>query len=602
MNGNAVKVDQQTGQPITIDLPARLPDILSAVIVLTNSEINSSNISMRPVSLCLVALACIFTCPYAFSSSSVSEHLSRAGNDRRHEVKAQKRELSLYIDPGDRRQVIQGFGASDAWSCQFVGKNWPLKKRERMADLLFSRDLDRNGDPKGIGLSLWRFYIGAGSAEQGVSSGIPSEWRRAECFENSDGSYDWGKQEGQRWFLQAARRRGVEKFLAFTIAPPVFLSANGKAWSNSGSSMNIRPGKLADYAEFLVNVLKHLQEDEEIEFDYLSPVNEPQWDWGPPARQEGTGALNTEVAAFVRLLSERLSARKLKTEIAFGEAARLNYLYDDGCSGRDRQIHAFFDAGSPLYVGNLPNVARIISGHSYFTTSPVTVLNNTRARLRRELKEVADPPTFWQSEYCPLGNNSGEINGDGRDLGMRSALYVAYVIHHDLTTADAGSWQWWLAVSPHDYKDGLVYIDNGTPGDLTTTKYDGFVRPSKILWALGNYSRFVRPGMRRVEARIKELTPAADLTNSLMASAYVDPTGGKLVIVIVNRLNSEKRIALRGPPLSTGPASSFFVKGNTFTTWTTSATKSLKRGSARADNILVEPRSVVTLTASITSR
>jgi hypothetical protein len=308
------------------------------------------------------------------------------------------------------------------------------------------------------------------------------------------------------------------------------------------------------------------------------------------------------VAAFVRLLSERLSARKLRTEIALGEAAQLDYLYGGGNSGRDRQIYAFFDRRSPLYVGDLPNVARLISGHSYFTTSPVAVLTNTRAKLKHELKGMADPPTFWQSEFCPLGDNSGEIKGDGRDLGIRSALYVAYVIHHDLTIADAASWQWWLAVSAHDFKDGLVYIDNGTPGNLTTTKYDGFVRPSKILWALGNYSRFVRPGMRRVEARIEEPTPTADLTNSLMASAYVDPTGGNLVIVIVNRLNSGKRVALRGPSLSTGPASSFFVKGNTFTTWTTSATKSLKRGRAKADDILIEPRSVVTLTASIASR
>lgn len=566
---------------------------------LTNSETNSSNISMRLINLCLIALACVFNCPVAFSFTSVSEHLPRETNHRGHAIKAQKPKLSLYVDPGDRKQAIEGFGASDAWSCQFVGKNWPLEKRERIAELLFSRDVDRNGDPKGIGLSLWRFYIGAGSAEQGPSSGIPSEWRRAECFETSDGSYDWSKQQGQRWFLQAGRRRGVEKFLAFTIAPPVFMSANGKAWSNSGSSMNILPGKLADYADFLVNVLEHFQKSEGITFNYLSPVNEPQWDWGPPAKQEGTGALNTEVAAFVRLLSERLSARQLKTEIALGEAARLDYLYADGCSGRDMQVDAFFGPESPLYIGNLPNIARLISGHSYFTTSPVTVLNDTRTRLKDKLKRIADPPAFWQSEYCVLGTNDGEINGNGRDLGIRSALYVAYVIHHDLTVAGAGSWQWWLAISPHNYKDGLVYIDNGVPGNLTATKLNGFVRPSKTLWALGNYSRFVRPGMRRVEARIEDRTSTVDLTNSLMASAYVHPTGSKLVIVIVNYLNSEKRIALRGPSLSTGPASSFFIKGNTFITWTTSATKSLKRGYARADDILIEPRSVVTLTASI---
>ncbi len=33
---------------------------------------------------------------------------------------------------------------------------------------------------------------------------------------------------------------------------------------------------------------------------------------------------------------------------------------------------------------------------------------------------------------------------------------MARVIHYDLTVGGASSWQWWLAVSPYDYKDGLV--------------------------------------------------------------------------------------------------------------------------------------------------
>src|SRR5690606_39927671 len=77
-----------------------------------------------------------------------------------------------------------------------------------------------DGSPEGIGLSLWRFNIGAGSFEQGVASGIRTDWRREECFLNADGSYDWKKQQGQQWFLNAARERGVKYTLGFSIAPP----------------------------------------------------------------------------------------------------------------------------------------------------------------------------------------------------------------------------------------------------------------------------------------------------------------------------------------------------------------------------------------------
>lgn len=70
-------------------------------------------------------------------------------------------------------QTMDYFGASDAWSMQFIGL-WPQEKRERIADWLFSTENDADGKPKGIGLSLWRFNVGAGSAEQGEASQIAS--------------------------------------------------------------------------------------------------------------------------------------------------------------------------------------------------------------------------------------------------------------------------------------------------------------------------------------------------------------------------------------------------------------------------------------------
>ena len=47
-------------------------------------------------------------------------------------------------------QTIHNFGASDAWSCQYVG-NWPEEQKNKVADLLFSMEENTNGSPKGIG-------------------------------------------------------------------------------------------------------------------------------------------------------------------------------------------------------------------------------------------------------------------------------------------------------------------------------------------------------------------------------------------------------------------------------------------------------------------
>src|SRR5690606_1413546 len=105
---------------------------------------------------------------------------------------SEEKSIVFEINSAAPQQVIHNFGASDAWSCQFVGRNWPLEKRDQIADLLFSREFDQDGNPKGIGLTLWRFNIGAGSAGQGAASDIGDEWRRAESFLASDGTYDWG--------------------------------------------------------------------------------------------------------------------------------------------------------------------------------------------------------------------------------------------------------------------------------------------------------------------------------------------------------------------------------------------------------------------------
>ena len=99
------------------------------------------------------------------------------------------------IQPTQPHQTIDCFSASDGWSMQFIGL-WPEAVRNQVADWLFSTENDANGQPKGIGLSLWRFNVGAGSAEQGEASQIGSPWTRGECFLNADGSYNWDKQEG----------------------------------------------------------------------------------------------------------------------------------------------------------------------------------------------------------------------------------------------------------------------------------------------------------------------------------------------------------------------------------------------------------------------
>lgn len=498
--------------------------------------------------------------------------------------------LQVRVDTNTAYQVIDGFGASDAWQCAFVGKNWPESKRERIADLLFSQEVDAVGNPKGIGLSLWRFNIGGGTAEQGQASDIGNLWRRAECFQNPDGSYDWTKQAGQQWFLRAARQRHVERFLAFVNSPPVHLTRNGKGYALTNQPyLNVRPGRLDRYAAFLADVMEHFQQ-QGMPFDYLSPFNEPQWAWDEPG-QEGTPAQNIELQALVHYLSRELSQRKLPTQLVLGEAGTIGHacmpmekFMKFDTSGRDAQAQFFFSPASPFYVGNLPNVAPLISAHDYHSVWPLDKQVEYRQMLHQALAAVDPQLGYWQSEYCILEPANAEMpGGGGRDLGMDTALYIARLIHHDLTLAQARSWQWWTALSEVDFKDGLIYLDDGSAGangrtgpETASLMRDGAVRESKLLWALGNYARFVRPGMRRVGCTLE---PAQSYVDGVLASAYLG-SGGRRVILLVN-LSRETRHCDLG---ATGPLD----------VYTTSASASLEKSGQTGADVVLPARSVVT--------
>lgn len=439
------------------------------------------------------------------------------------------------VDTQHRHQVIDNFGASDAWTAQFFGQ-WPDSKRNDMADLLFSLEKDAQGKPKGIGLSIWRFNIGAGSAEQGDSSYIPDITRRAECFQLPNGSYDWSKQAGQRWFLKAAKERGVKQFLAFNISPPIHMTRNGLAGNKFGTNdgtLNIKTDKYNHFADFLATVVDELGKREGINFQYLSPFNEPEWNWDAIS-QEGTPALNSEIAKTVRLLDKKFSEKNLQTQILVSESGQYDYLYKKNTNlpGRDNQIASYFDANSKDFIGDLKHVPHLVVGHSYWTTQN-DVLFEKRNELRKELDKYK--LNFWQTELCIMGNDKEVGGGEKKDLSMKTALYVARVIHHDLCIANASAWQWWLAMSNSDYKDGLIYASPNA--DLT----DGTFTDSKLLWALGNYSRFIRPGSFRVD-----VASSVNVNDSqgLMVSSYINEADRELISVVVNYAQDAKDMHL----------------------------------------------------------
>ncbi|MFN8205955.1 MAG: glycoside hydrolase family 30 protein [Bacteroidales bacterium] len=431
-----------------------------------------------------------------------------------------KAQVRVRLMPEETFQTIQGFGASGAWSNLLINR-WNDTERERVADWLFSCEQPTDSTCRGIGLSVWRFNLGAGSTEQGDKSLIGDPFRRAECFLDSGGKYNFDKQAGDQWMLRAAALSGVNTITLFVNSPPVSLTRNGKAFAAVCGTCNLDPQQYESYTDYLMQSILHFRK-QGIDIDYISPFNEPEWGWCQRDGQEGCPYTTQEIAAITRILNRKLVEQGLETRIQLPESGLLLFA-NSGYHfkpGRQNEINAFFHLRKKTYVGDLPKVAPQVCAHSYFSEWPLPAARMIRKKIcrlthRREIE-------YWMTEYCIL-KKTREIEGGGRDLGMHTALYVARVMHMDLVYGNASSWQWWLGMSVADYKDGLVYANRDGSG----------ITDSKTLWMIGNFSRFVHPGAMRIGID-------SNRKKDLLLSAYRNQDGS-LVLVVINR-SKEKQV------------------------------------------------------------
>jgi O-glycosyl hydrolase len=447
--------------------------------------------------------------------------------------------VTFTINIKNKAQTIDNIGASGAWFSEGIGKFWPADKKERMAQLLFSKAFDQAGKPLGIGLSAWRFNIGGGTAEQGDSSGISNPVKRVECFLSPNGTYNWNKQQGYLWFVKKAASYGVENLIAFSNTPPVQFTKNRLGFKTEKNyEANLREDKYKDYADFLAKFIQHFDQ-EGLHFKYISPVNEPQWDWSNKfgqMNQEGSPWENENIYKITKCLDSALQAKKLSTKIIVAEAGVLTALYE-GNGKASKQIQSFYFKSSPYYIENLKQVQPVIAGHSYFTDSGDTSI----VKVRKQLKDTASKyqVPFWQSEYSMLGNGYKE-GAKGKISAIDCALFLSKIIYHDFAVANATTWHLWNSWEPgnadFDTRYCLLALKTNaanTEGDFTITKN---------LWALGHYSRFIRPGMQRIITERSDGLNALQAAQNIMVSAFSDQQ--KIVVVAVNYTQANKEIRL----------------------------------------------------------
>ena len=163
---------------------------------------------------------------------------------------------------------------------------------------------------------------------------------------------------------------------------------------------------------------------------------------------------------------------------------------------------------------------------------------------------VAPPPgvtkPIWVTEMSGV---MGYPNA-GPSSDIDDGLVWAGWIHAAITTGHASAYHAWWIQSLNSDNEGLLTMSGGT---------------TKRMYALGNFSKFIRPGFRRVDV---SGTPPA----SVQLTAYTNPTDGTVVVVAVNGGTSAVSLPL-------------FLSGKApcaMTPWVTSASDNLASKTAVA--------------------
>ena len=458
--------------------------------------------------------------------------------------------IKVYVvDKNITYQEIDNFSASDAWRCHFVGKYWPQEKKEEIADLLFKREFDEKGNPKGMALTNWRVNVGAGSYENREAKEVNNSWNRTECFLLPDGTYDFSKQAGQQWFMKAAKERGVNNFLFFTNSAPYFMTRSGATVSTDRNYINLQEDKFDDFARFLVNCTKHFR-GLGYDVNYISPINEPNVEWHTNAFQEGSFATKSDIYRLVAELDKVIEEEQVETKILIPELGELKYLFevDSAANMPDDIIHSMFYKNGEYSVLGFKNLFNCVAAHDYWTAYPPKLLVDIRTDLRKALEQNGHQTKFWASEYCILEKNK-EITMEPSPIkSINLGLYVARIIHSDLALANASAWQWWTALSMGE--DVPIQLLPMKDSSTESIKYDGIISPTKMFWTTANYSFFIRPGMKRIDVKPTHIVSDLEAATSLMVSSYTD--NEEIITVIINYTDKEEQLDLKCEKAKTG--------------------------------------------------
>lgn len=393
----------------------------------------------------------------------------------------------------DSSTVFEGWGTSLCWWAHRVG--FSQKLTNESARLFFSEE--------GLNLNIMRYNIGGGDDPEHnhitrTDSEIPG-WVK---LENGQEVFCTHRDKNQLSVLKAAyEAAGEDAYVeAFSNSPPYFMTVSGcSSGGKNPLSNNLKVSKIAPFAMYLAKVCEYIQNDYGVKIKSLAPMNEPYTNYWKAYsnKQEGCHVSPGKMQSQLIIKTyEALKERGLNNIIVTAS--------DE--TNTKRQLISL----KKLSDEAMDCVGRV-STHTYDkATSGV-------ARYSAEKgKKLWMSETDWSSIS---GENSGE---------MGAALWLSEKIIEDINTLSPAGWVIWQIIASYisrvpdekgrfDLKKlpeltegywGVAFADIDNEEIYLTQKY----------YAMGQFSRYIRPGMRILKTKNKNILCAVS-DNSLVVVA-----------------------------------------------------------------------------------
>ena len=377
----------------------------------------------------------------------------------------------ISINKISRQQEITGWGTSGCWWAQKLGE---CDSAEEVTKLIFSQE--------GLGLNIYRYNIGGGEKDNPDTRLDRNSSRSTESFlvwdnEKEEWVYDWSKDAAAQKVLKMALSYGcVDTVVMFANSPHYSMCVSGQASGGlEPAQSNLKKECYQDYVDYFLDITQHFI-DMGIPVKYISPINEPQWDWGGGwVGQEGCHYEIDEAVELIRMFALAIKERNMPVKLSVLESGQVG-------------DHAMDCIDLLMADEDIRDVLGTYAYHSYWT--------DRNFMLKKAFGKYLDIqyPTveLEMSEWCelPCQHTIDDIDG---------AIIMARTIGEDVSLTGVNSWSSWVAVN-----EGGIHADSMIAVGETYNEYT----VAKRYYAMAHYTKFVPVGSYAVDFDIS----VADVT------------------------------------------------------------------------------------------